>query len=149
MARMEASRSVEIDAPLERVYEIAADVPGAERWRSQVVEIEVLETDDQGRATLVEEVTDAKVKKVRTRLRFSYDPPSGMDWEQEKGDMKSLTGGWRFEDLGDDRTRATFSLDGDPGRVLGLLLRGPAMDLVKDAVTKDPTDGLKREAEGG
>jgi uncharacterized membrane protein len=146
---MEASRTVEIDAPLERVYEIASDVPGAERWRNQVVEIEVLETDDQGRAVLVEEVTDAKVKKVRTRLRFSYSPPDRMDWEQEKGEMKSLSGGWRFEDLGDGRTKATFSLDGDPGRVLGLLLRGPAMDLVKDAVTKDPTDGLKRWAESG
>jgi ribosome-associated toxin RatA of RatAB toxin-antitoxin module len=145
--KIDASRTVEIDAPLARVYEIAADVPGAERWRNQVVEIEVLETDDEGRATLVEEVTDAKVKKVRTHLRFSYDPPNGMDWEQEKGEMKSLTGGWRFEALDEGRTRATFTLNGDPGRMLGMLLRGPAMGIVEDLMTKDPTDGLKREAE--
>ncbi len=148
MPRIQTSRTVEIDAPLDRVYEIAADVPGAERWRGQVVEIDVLETDDHGRAILVEEVTDAKVKKVRTRLRFTYDPPKGMDWEQEKGDMKSLTGGWRFEEIDAGRTRATFSLDGDPGRMLGMLLRGPAMGIVEDLMTKDPTDGLKREAEG-
>ncbi len=147
MARIEASRSVEIDAPLDRVYAIAADVPGAERWRNQVVEIEVLETDSEGRAVLVEEVTDAKVKKVRTLLRFAYQPPDGMTWEQEKGELKSLTGSWAFEALDEGRTRATFSLDGDPGRVLGLLLRGPAMGIVKDAMTKDPTDGLKRTAE--
>jgi uncharacterized membrane protein len=147
MARIEASRTVEIDAPLDRVYEIAADVPGAERWRDQVVEIEVLETDSEGRAVLVEEVTDAKVRKIRTRLRFAYQPPDGMTWEQEKGELKSLSGSWAFEALGENRTRATFSLDGDPGRVLGLLLRGPTMGIVKDAMTKDPTEGLKRTAE--
>lgn len=149
MPNINATRSVEIDAPMARVYAVASDVPGAERWRNQVVEIEVLETDAEGRATLVEEVTDAKVKKVTTRLRFSYDPPDAMNWEQEKGDMKWLRGGWRFEELDDARTRATFSLEGDPGRLLGMLLRGPAMGIVSDLMTKDPTDGLKREAESG
>ena len=147
MGKIEASRTVEIAAPLERVYEIAADVPGAERWRNQVVAIEVLETDEEGRATLVEETTDAKVKKVTNRFRFSYQPPGGLSWVQEKGDLKSLTGNWRFEAVDADTTRATFSLEGDPGRVLGLLLRGPTMGIVTDLVTKDPTDGLKRWAE--
>ena len=147
MGNIDASRTVEIDAPPERVYEIAADVPGADKWRNQVVSIEVLEQDTEGRATLVEEVTDAKIKKVTTRLRFSYDPPKGLSWEQEKGEMKWLRGGWSFDDLGDGRTRATFKLEADPGRMLGLLLRGPAMGIVSDLMTKDPTDGLKREAE--
>ncbi len=147
MGKIEASRTVEIGAPLERVYAIAADVPGAERWRNQVVAIEVLESDDEGRATLVEETTDAKVKKVTNRFRFSYQPPDGLSWVQEKGDLKSLTGNWRFEAIDAANTRATFSLDGEPGRVLGLLLRGPAMGIVTDLMTKDPTEGLKREAE--
>jgi uncharacterized membrane protein len=147
VANLNASRSVEIHAPLDRVYEIASDVPGADRWRNQVVSINVLETDAEGRATLVEEVTDAKVKKVTTRLRFSYSPPSGLSWEQEKGEMKWLKGNWRLEDLGDGRTKATFSLEADPGRMLGLLLRGPAMGIVSDLMTKDPTDGLKKFCE--
>ena len=147
MGNINASRSVEIDAPLDRVYAIASDVPGAEKWRNQVVEIEVLEKDSEGRATLVEEVTDAKVKKVTTVLRFAYQPPDAMSWEQEEGEMKWLKGGWKFDDLGDGRTKATFSLEADPGRMLGMLLRGPAMTVVSDLMTKDPTDGLKREAE--
>ncbi len=147
MSRLEASRTVEIEAPLERVYEIAADVPGAERWRNQVVSIKVLESDGEGRATLVEETTDAKVKHVTNRFRFSYQPPDGLSWVQEKGDLKSLTGNWKFEAIDAGNTRATFSLDGEPGRVLGLLLRGPALGIVKDLMTKDPTDGLKRWAE--
>ena len=63
---------------------------------------------------------------VKATLRFSYDEPSGIDWVQEKGDVKSLEGYWRFEALGADKTRATYGLVVDPGRMLGMLLRGPA-----------------------
>jgi hypothetical protein len=88
------------------------------------------------------------VKKVRSRLRFSYDPPDGLTWEQEKGEMKWLTGSWVLEDL-DGRTRATYGLRSDPGRMLGLLLRGPVEGKVKEMLTKSAAEGLKEEAESG
>jgi hypothetical protein len=87
------------------------------------------------------------VKKVRAWLRFDYDPPSGLTWEQEKGDAKWLTGSWEVEELGDGRTRATYALRTDPGRVLGLLLRGPVEGKVKEILTKSAAEGLKRRAE--
>jgi hypothetical protein len=149
MGTLEASRTVEIEAPLDRVYEIAADVGTADRWQERTVSVEVLETDAEGRATLCEYVADAKVKRVKSRLRFSYDPPGGLSWVQEKGELKSLRGSWDFEELGPDRTRATYALVGDPGRILGMLLRGPIEGVVKDLMTKDATEGLKRFAESG
>jgi uncharacterized membrane protein len=149
MGQIEASRTVEIEAPVERVYEIAADIGTSDRWQDTMLSVDVLETDAEGRAAVVETLSDAKVKKVRSRLRFSYDPPRGLSWDQEKGETKWLRGAWAFEDLGEQRTRATYSLETDPGRMLGLLLRGPALGLVKDLLTKDPTEGLKREAESG
>ena len=33
--------------------------------------------------------------------------------------MKSVEGSWELEDLGGGRTRATYALDADPGRMLG------------------------------
>lgn len=39
--------------------------------------------------------------------------------------MRSVRGVWELEDLGNERTRATFTLDSDPGRLLGLVIRGP------------------------
>jgi hypothetical protein len=89
------------------------------------------------------------VKKVRARLRFAYDPPAGLTWEQEKGEAKWLTGSWEFEDLGEERTRATYALRSDPGRVLGLLLRGPVEDKVKELLTRSAAEGLKGRAESG
>lgn len=147
MGKLVAERTVEIDAPLERCYEIIADVPSTPEWQQSMISCEVLETDSQGRAALVEITSDAKVKHVKSRLRFTYDEPNGMTWVQEKGDMKSLDGRWELEDLGGGRTRATYGLEGDPGRMLGMLLRGPVEGKVKDFLTKDSAEGLKARAE--
>ncbi len=149
MAELEASWTVEVEAPRERCFEIAADVAGAPRWQGTLEEVEVLERDAQGRAHRVETVSDAMVKKVRARLRFSYEPPERIAWEQEKGETKWLTGSWTFEELAGGRTRATYALRTDPGRILGLLLRGPVEGKVKELLTRSAAEGLKREAEGG
>jgi uncharacterized membrane protein len=145
---LEASRTVEVDSPIERCYELAADIEGAPEWQETLLDVEVLERDDDKRPLVVETVSDAVVRKARTTLRFSYDPPQGLSWEQVEGDAKWLKGRWEFEDLGEGRTRATYVLESDPGRVLGLLLRGPVQDKVKDHLTRAPTEGLERVAPG-
>ena len=147
MGTLEASWTVEIDAPRDRVYEIAADIEGAPDWQGTLKDVEVLERDDQRRPLVVETASDATVKTVRSTLRFDYDPPDGLSWEQEKGEMKWLTGKWVLEELNAGRTRATYSLRADPGRMLGLLLRGPVEGKVKEMLTKSAAEGLKEEAE--
>jgi uncharacterized membrane protein len=147
MGNIKGDRSVEIEAPIERCYEIAADIENAPDWQGSLKDVEVLERDDERRALLVETESDAKVKSVRARLRFSYEPPTGIRWVQEKGDTKSLIGSWSFEDLGGGRTRATYALEADPGRMLGMLLRGPAEAKVRDFLVGNAADGLKEKAE--
>ncbi len=147
MGTIKGARTVEIDAPIERCYEIAADIENAPDWQGSLKDVEILERDGERRAVLVETESDAKVKSVRARLRFSYDPPTGIRWVQEKGDTKSLIGSWSFEDLGGGRTRATYALEADPGRMLGMLLRGPAEAKVRDFLVGNAADGLKEKAE--
>jgi uncharacterized membrane protein len=144
---IKGDRSVEIDAPIGRCFEIAANIEGAPEWQGSLQDVEVLERDESRRAVLVETKSDAKVKSVRALLRFSYDEPTKIEWVQEKGDTKALRGWWDFEDLGDGRTRATYALETDPGRVLGMLLRGPAEAAVRDFLLGGAAEGLKRQAE--
>ncbi len=148
MGNIKGDSSVEIEAPIERCYEIASDIENAPDWQGSLKDVEVLERDGERRPLVVETESDAKVKSVRARLRFSYEPPTGIRWVQEKGDTKSLTGSWSFEDLGDGRTRATYALEADPGRMLGMLLRGPAEAKVRDFLVGNAADGLKEKAEG-
>jgi uncharacterized membrane protein len=147
MGQIKGDRTVEIDAPIERCYEIAADVENATEWQGSLKDVEVLERDGDRRPVLVETESDAKVKSVRAVLRFSYEPPTGIRWVQEKGDTKSLNGWWSFEDLGGGRTRATYGLEADPGRMLGMLLRGPAESRVRDFLLGNAAEGLKQKAE--
>ena len=70
-------------------------------------------------------------------------------WDQERGDVKALHGWWRLEELGDGRTRATYGLEVDPGRMLGMLLRGPAEGKVRDFLVGGAAEGLKERAEAG
>ncbi len=147
MGVIEGERTVEIDAPVERCFEIAADIENAPEWQGSLQDVDVHERDSEGRAELVETKSDAKVRSVRALLRFSYDPPQGIRWVQENGDAKSVEGWWKLEDLGDGRTRATYGLRSDPGRVLGMLLRGPVQDRVRDFMLGGAAEGLKRQAE--
>ena len=147
MGELQASWTVEIDAPMERVWEVASDVPNSPEWQPSLEKVETLETDEEGRATLVATEADAVVRKTKQRLRFAYQEPDGMTWEQEKGDVKSLRGSWEFTDLGSGRTKAVYDLRVDPGRMLGMLVRGPVEGKVKEHLTKGAAEGLKRQAE--
>jgi uncharacterized membrane protein len=140
-------RSVEIDAPIDVCFKIAADIAHAPEWQGSLKDVEVLSRDGDKRAEVVETESDAKVKTVKARLRFSYTEPTRIEWLQEKGDTKSLRGWWDLEDLGGGRTRATYGLEVDPGRMLGMLLRGPAESAVRDFLLGGAADGLKRQAE--
>jgi uncharacterized protein YndB with AHSA1/START domain len=149
VGELHASWTVEIEAPRERVFAVAADVPNSPDWQPSLRTVTTLETDADGRATLVDTEADAKVRTTKQRLRFSYDEPAGMSWEQEKGDVKSLHGSWTLTELAPERTEAVYELRADPGRMLGMLLRGPVEGKVKEFLTKGAAEGLKRAVEAG
>ena len=125
MGKLGGVASTEIDAPIEEVWDVVVDIESAPDWQEGFEDVDVLERDGEGRVLVANTKSDAKVKTVTTKLRFSYEEPTLIEWTQEKGDLKSLVGAWELEDLGDGRTKATYRLEGDPGRVLGMAIRGP------------------------
>ncbi len=147
MAHLGGSASTDIDAPLEEVWRIVEDVLTAPDWQGGLDAMTAIEHDDDGRPTLVETESDIKVRRVKAIVRFSYDGPTRLSWTQEQGDMKTVEGAWRLEDLGGGRTRATFELDADPGRVLGLLIRGPVEAATRAIFVNGRPGELKRRAE--
>ena len=151
MADLEGSHTLEIDAPIQVVFDIAADVESAPEWQGAMRSASASEHDDEGRPTLVDVQIDSGVSKEKMVLRFRYDEPTGITWSRESGDLKSLEGRWDFEDLGDDRTRATYSLEIGLPRALALLrktIKGPAEQKVRELLAHRPVEGLKARAEG-
>jgi uncharacterized protein YndB with AHSA1/START domain len=149
MAHMGGSASAEIDAPIDRVWAVVEDVLIAPDWQGGLVALTAMEHDADGRPTLVESESDIKVRHVTTQVRFRYEPPTRLSWSQEKGDLKSVEGSWVLEDLGGGRTRATYTLDGDPGRILGMLIRGPVEAAARAMLVNARPGELKARVEGG
>ncbi len=144
---IEGSASIEIDAPIERVYAVAADVENSPRWQPEIKKAEVIERDADGNQVLVHTETDAKVRTLQADLRFSYDEPTGLQWTQEEGDLKSVDGSWVLEDLGDGRTRATYSMTVDLGRMLGMVIRGPLVGVLRGQLVESMPGKLKAYVE--
>jgi carbon monoxide dehydrogenase subunit G len=148
MGFMGGEASIEIDAPIEAVWEVVEDVASAPQWQSGLDGMEPIERDGEGRVVLATSTTDAKVRQISTRVRFTYEPGRRLEWTQEKGDLRSLVGAWELEDLG-GRTRATYRLQGDPGRVLGMLVRGPVEDKLRGVLVEGRPAELKARVEHG
>ena len=93
--------------------------------------------------------SDAKVRTIKSTVRFTYNGPTTLIWRQEKGELKSVDGRWELEDLGGNRTRATYSLEVDLGRMLSLVIRGPLVDLLRGMLVSARAGELKRAIESG
>lgn len=124
MGTLSGEATAEVEAPIERCWALVEDVAIAPQWQRGLEEMNVIERDAQGRGAVCDSVIDGKIRMFHTRVRFSYEGPRKLAWEQVHGDLKSMRGSWEFDALGDGLTRATYRLELDPGR-LGLLIRGP------------------------
>jgi carbon monoxide dehydrogenase subunit G len=149
MANLTGTSTAEIDAPLDRVWALVEDVESAPGWQGGLKSMRALERDGEGRATLCESESDAKVRTIKSNVRFTYGGPTTLSWRQEKGELKSVDGSWDLEDLGDGRTRATYSLEVDLGRMLGMLIRGPIVGVVREMLVGARAGELKKRLEDG
>lgn len=147
MGRLQASASAEIEAPVQRVWEIVADVDGWPEWQPPITAIDVEERDAANRPSLCEVVFDAKVQTIRTVQRVHYEAPHRLSFTQERGSLKALAGTWRLEDAGDGRTRATYELDVQIAGMLGMLVTGAVEDKLRERLVTTLPGELKARAE--
>ena len=137
-------RSDEIAASPQQCYDAMTDFERVPEWQGAVKSIEVLERDQQGRGTVVAYEIDAKVKRVKYKLRQVHEPPHRLGSEYLGGDFRDFSGEWRFVDIGDGRTRAELDLRIDPGR----FVPGPLRGAISDAVMRRALKDLKAHLEG-
>ena len=149
MGTITGSSSADIEAPIEQVWGVVEDVLTAPEWQGGLKDMEELDRDAEGHVTRVESYSDAKVRTVKSIVRFDYDGPTRLSWRQEKGDLKSVEGSRDLEDLGDGKTRATYSLEVDLGRMLGMVIRGPLVDVLRGQLVGARAGELKEHIEGG
>jgi hypothetical protein len=142
------SCSAEIEADIERCWAVVQDIARAPQWQRTLVRVDVVERDDQGRPLICDTLSDAHLTKVQCRVQVTYDPPHRLSWHRvQSEDLDAMEGSWELEDLGQGRTRATYALAVDPGRV-GFLAR-PIERLIRPLVIGHQAEELAGEVSRG
>ena len=137
-------RTADIRTTPQACFDALTDYERLPEWQGAVRSVRVLERDAHGRGTVVEYEVDARVRRVRYRLRQLYDEPRRLGSEYLGGDFRDFGGEWRFVALDADRTRVELDLRVDPGR----LVPGPVRSLIADAVMRRALGDLKAHLEG-
>jgi hypothetical protein len=149
MANISGTASAEIDAPIDAVWAVVADVGQWAAWQSALGQVTPTARDAEGRVARCEVDIDAKITRISMTLECSYAQPRTMTFARTAGNLSSLEGTWRLEDLGDGRTRATYALEVDPGRVIGFLLNAERTENLRALLVDARPGELKARVEGG
>jgi ribosome-associated toxin RatA of RatAB toxin-antitoxin module len=124
-------------------FDALIDVERLPSWQQTLRAARVIERDERGRPGLVEFEVDARVRRVRYRIRQIYDEPHRISSEYVEGDFRDFTGEWRFTAHGADQTLVALDLGIDPGR----FVPGPLRSLIADAVMRRALADLKAHVE--
>jgi Polyketide cyclase / dehydrase and lipid transport len=144
MTLLSGSSTAEVDADLERSWAVVEDLTGWPQWQQGLERIEVVERDEQGRPLICDTVADAKITKVRCRVRVTYDPPHRLTFTRvQSDDVDEMDGSWELSAAADGRTHAVYTLAVDPGRV-GFMAR-PLEKALRPIVVGRRAEELARE----
>jgi uncharacterized membrane protein len=140
--------SADIDAPIDTVWPVVADVATWAEWQGTLGTVRPLDQDSDGRVSRCKVEIDAKVTMIKLELSVTYDEGTRVSWHREGGDLKRMDGSWLLEDLGDGRTRATYDLEVDPGGVIGLFLNDEREAKLRQTLVDVRPGELKARVEG-
>jgi ribosome-associated toxin RatA of RatAB toxin-antitoxin module len=143
MGRIEASASADINAPLASVFAVASNVERVQEWQPGLLAAVILDRDGLGQARLVR----VKTSHGEATLRFTYRESNSIMWFQEEGDAAHFSGSWRFSSTAAGITRATYEVELDFGRTLGLLVAGPIKSKLRERIVDAMPLRLKHQVE--
>jgi hypothetical protein len=86
---------------------------------------------------------DAKIRKMDYLVRYSYDLPNGLGWDQVSGDLKENTGRYTFSPREEGGTDVTVDIVAE----VGFFVPGPMKNLIRDQSLKNSMRELKKRVE--
>lgn len=142
MSEYRQSYSTTIAAPVTDCFAVLVAFEDYPRWSSPITSCRVLEHHADGLPKRVEFMLDMTVKTIRYVLDYTYDRPHGATWAFVEGDVRSISGEYRFEES-DGRTTATCSQAID----LGFWLPGFVRSGLEKKALRDSVEEFRRAVE--
>ncbi|WP_096085520.1 type II toxin-antitoxin system RatA family toxin [Agaribacterium haliotis] len=133
-------RSALVSFSCEQMYELVADFASYPQYMPGVARAELL-AEGEGWLEARLHINRLGVKQSFS-TRNTLEPPYHMGITMLEGPLKSMTGGWQFQPLGDAACKVIFKLDFDvkPG------LAGLALPKLMELSASEQVDALCRRA---
>lgn len=134
-------RTIEIDAPIERVFEVISNIEDYPDFISTTDAVDVRRNGDEADVEFEINV----IKPIRYTLHFKFNGPEEMTWTFVRGDfMKENKGGWELTRLSEDKTKARYYLDVR----FGWMVPKGIVEKLTETQLPELLDSFKRRAEG-
>lgn len=139
----QASSSITIAAPAEKVIGVIADIPSYPEWTGQIKTAEVLEEGPDGKPQQAKFVMDAGVLKDEYTLAYDWRD-DGVDWKLvgKSTVQKSQVGSYTLADKGSS-TEVTYRLTVDIAMPMLGMFKRKAEKMIMDTALKE----LKKRVE--
>jgi coenzyme Q-binding protein COQ10 len=136
-----ASRSIVINAPPEKIFDVITQYEKYPEFLSEVKKIRVLERKDN--TVKVQYEVDV-IKTIRYTILVKEERPKRMSWTFVEGEvMKDNKGGWVLEPEGEGRTKATYTVE----LALGPLVPKAIVNGLTEKQLPGMLEAFKRRAE--
>jgi uncharacterized membrane protein len=139
----QASSTITIDAPADRVLAVISDIDAYPEWTGQIKSAEVLDTGPDGRPKQARFVMDAGVLKDEYVLEYDWND-AGVDWRLvgKSSVQKSQVGSYALADKG-GTTEVTYKLAVDISMPMMGMFKRKAEKMIMDSALKE----LKKRVE--
>lgn len=143
---LKGERTWTVAASIAEVYAVIADVERYPDWHPFFATVDVEDRDHEDRVDTARCTHPTPVATLTTEITFTYEEGTEVRARRDSGDMKDLDGRFIVETK-DKLTVVTHKLLVDPGMKLGLLLRGPVEEKVRNSVLNGAESGLAKALE--
>ena len=137
-----ATRSIVINAPVEKVFDIIVQYEKYKEFLSEVKDVRT--SGRQGNEVNVHYKVDV-MKTVSYTIRSKEERPNRVSWTFVDGEfMKDNKGSWVLEPAGEGKTKATYNVE----MSFGLLVPKTVVNALAETSLPKMLEAFKRRAEG-
>lgn len=104
--------SIEINSDIQTCLDVILDVKNYPSWAKDIKEVNILDTDEQGRPLLVKFRTAAFGRSTTYTLKYDYTKfPNRISWNQVQGDVTSKIDGSYSLRFNNGKTLVDYELE--------------------------------------
>ncbi|WNZ59157.1 SRPBCC family protein [Myxococcus sp. MxC21-1] len=136
-----ASRTIIVNAPIEKVFDVITQY---ERYPEFLSEVKGIRTENRKGNTVDVHYKVDVVKTINYSIHVTEERPTRMSWSYIKGEfMKDNQGSWVLEPEGEGRTKATYTVE----MALGALVPKSVVSALVETSLPKMLDAFKRRFE--